>query len=367
MPKTRFLLAGCLILAAAACSDFASPDAERQAAPASVADQARGNEVVLMTQNLYIGTDVDQVLLALATPDPDDDLAALLGAIATLERTDFPTRAAALAATIRRTRPHAVALQEVSLVEINLPPLGLDLRIEFLPVLLQALADQGLDYRVAAQVQNIDATPAAGVRQVDYDVLLVDPTRVRMHSAAGHNFTNNVGPFAPGVTLIRGWVVANVTIGGKRLNLVGTHPEPDLGDLSFAELRVLQMAEITTALRGKGPVVIMGDLNDVPGSPMYRTIRRAGYADVWATLAPGIGGLTCCHAPDLSNAEPTFDERIDYIFTKGFDRGHRKVVGEVRRIGINPSARPVGPLGPIWISDHAGVLATLRLPTGRQN
>ena len=367
MPTTRYLLGGCLAMAAA-CTDAASPDhSDRPAAATSVANHARGNEIVVMTQNLYIGTDVDQVLLALLTPDPADDIPALLQAIGTLERTDFPTRAAALAATIRRTRPHAVALQEVSLVEIALPPLGLDLRIDFLPILLQALADEGLDYRVAAQVQNIDATPAAGVRQVDYDALLVDATRVKVHSASGHNFANNVGPFAPGVTLVRGWVVAKVTIGGRRLNLVGTHPEPDLGDLDFTDLRALQVGEITAALRGKGPVVIMGDLNDQPGSAMYRALRRAGYADVWAALNPTIGGFTCCHAADLSNSVPAFDERIDYIFTKGFDRGRRKVVGEVRRFGIDPSRRPEGPLGPIWISDHAGLLATLRLPTGAAN
>jgi hypothetical protein len=317
-----------------------------------------------MTQNLYVGADVDQVLLALGTPEPDDDLAALLAAIGTLERTDFPTRAAALAATIRRTRPHAVGLQEVSLIEIALPPFGLDLRIEFLPILLQALADEGLDYQVAAQVQNIDASPTAGVRLVDYDVLLVDADRVTVHSASGQNFSNNLGPLAPGVTLIRGWVVANVTVNRRRFNLVSTHPEPDLGDLALADLRALQVAEIIQSLRGKGPAVVMGDLNDVPGSPMYRALRRGGYADVWATLRPGAVGLTCCHAPDLSDAQPAFDERIDYLFAKGFDRGQRKVVGEVRRVGISPAARPVGPLGPIWISDHAGLLATLRLPAG---
>jgi endonuclease/exonuclease/phosphatase family metal-dependent hydrolase len=215
---------------------------------------------------------------------------------------------------------------------------------------------------VAAQVQNIDASPTPGVRQVDWDVLLVDASRVKVNSAAGFNFSNNFGPLAPGVNLIRGWVMANVTIGGRELNLVSAHPEPDLGPIANAALRAAQVGEITSALRGKGPAVVMGDLNDVPGSPMYRTMRRSGYSDVWAILAPTIPGLTSVHAPDLSNATPTFDKRIDYIFTKGFDRGQRKVVGEIRRFGINPDARPVGPLGPIWISDHAGLLATLRLP-----
>ncbi|HEU4954053.1 MAG TPA: endonuclease/exonuclease/phosphatase family protein [Gemmatimonadales bacterium] len=361
MPANRFLLAGFLSFALAACSDAAAPDAAK--APEVDAAWSRGvPEVTLMTQNLYIGTDVDAVLLALMTPDPNDDLDALLTAIATLERTDFPTRAAELARIIRNTRPHAVGLQEVSIVEIVLPPFGLNVQIDFLPILLEALADKGLEYEVAAQVLNIDAQPAPGVRQVDYDVLLVDAERVKVNSAAGHTFGKNVGPFAPGVTLIRGWVEANVTIGNRTFTVVSTHPEPDLGTASFAELRALQVGEITDSVADEVPVVIMGDLNDVRGSPMYRTLRGEGFTDVWRALRPDLPGLTCCHAPDLSDAVPTFTERIDYIFTRGFDRGRRDVAGDVRRVGINPSRRPEGPLGEIWISDHAGLLATLRLP-----
>jgi endonuclease/exonuclease/phosphatase family metal-dependent hydrolase len=367
MPTTRFLLAGLFALALASCSDAVAPDAT-EAPEAGGAAWSRGApEVVLMTQNLYIGADVDAVLLALITPDPNDDLAALLEAIATLERTDFPTRAADLARIIRNTRPHAVGLQEVSTVEIVMPQFGLDVQIDFLPILLQALEAKGLKYEVAAQVKNIDAVPTEGVRQVDYDVLLVDAERVKVNSAAGHNFSNNLGPLAPGVELIRGWVEANITIGNRTLTVVSTHPEPDLGTMSFAELRAVQVAEITGSLAEDVPAAIMGDLNDVTGSPMYSTLLSAGFTDVWAALRPDQRGLTSVHAPDLSNPVPTFTERIDYILTRGLDRGRRDVVGDIRRIGINPERRPVGPLGEIWISDHAGLLAELWLPrSGRQ-
>jgi endonuclease/exonuclease/phosphatase family metal-dependent hydrolase len=171
-----------------------------------------------------------------------------------------------------------------------------------------------------------------------------------------------VGPFAPGVELIRGWVEANVTIDKRTFTVVSTHPEPDLGTTSLAELRVLQVGEILDALPEDVPAVIMGDLNDVAGSPMYNSLVGAGFTDTWAALRPNLPGLTSVHAPDLSNPVPTFTERIDYILTRDFDCGNRDVVGEIRRIGINPERRPVGPLGEIWISDHAGVLATLRLP-----
>ena len=82
---------------------------------------------------------------------------------------------------------------------------------------------------------NIDANPTPGIRLVDYDVLLVDADRVTVNSASGQNFTQNIGPFAPGVSLIRGWVQANVTIDGRDYTIASTHPEPDLGGFSFEQ------------------------------------------------------------------------------------------------------------------------------------
>ncbi|HWB41356.1 MAG TPA: endonuclease/exonuclease/phosphatase family protein [Gemmatimonadales bacterium] len=362
MRTLRLTLAASLLLAASACSDMTSPDP----AATGIGDGSAefgARRLVLMTQNLYVGADVDAVLLALVTPDPADDLPALLGAIQTLQRTDFPTRAAALAAEIERRRPHAVGLQEVSTIEIVLPPL-LNFQIDFLPILQQALADRGLDYQVAAQVKNIDASPVAGVRQVDYDVLLVDADRVTVNASSGQNFQNNFGPLAPGVTLIRGWVAANVTIAGKAYTLVSTHPEPDLGGNSLAQLRAAQVAEIVTALGTATPTVVMGDLNDVPGSLMHQVLTNAGFTDVWAALRPGLVGFTCCHAADLSDRFPQFDERIDYLFARGFGHGNKAVLGWVNRFGFLPPDRVNGPFGKIWVSDHAGLVATLLRPSG---
>src|SRR2546422_11378666 len=52
--------------------------------------------ITVMTQNLYVGSNVDLVIQALATPDPDDDFAALLVAIETVGKTAFPARAEAI-------------------------------------------------------------------------------------------------------------------------------------------------------------------------------------------------------------------------------------------------------------------------------
>ena len=366
MRTPRLLPVPLLLLLAAACSDSTAPPPSTSAdAFAEGQAAAQGAQrVVLMTQNLFVGADVDAVLLALGTADPADDFPALLAAIQQLERTHFPSRAAALAEEIARYRPHAVGLQEVSDIQIVLPPFGLDVQIEFLPILLQALAAQGLDYDVAAQVQNLDATPAPGIRLIDYDVLLVDASRVTVNASAGHNFATNVGPIAPGVSLIRGWVSAAVTIGGEQYTLVSTHPEPDLGTTTFPLLRAAQIGEILTALGATAPAVVMGDLNDDPGSPMYQLLLQAGFTDVWAALRPGVTGYTCCHEIDLSDHVPQFDQVRDYFFVRGFGHGNREVMGRITRFNMLPSDRVAGPLGSIWISDHAGVVATLLLPAG---
>ncbi len=106
----------------------------------------------------------------------------------------------------------------------------------------------------------------------------------------------------------------------------------------------------------------MGDLNDDPGSSMYQVLTGAGFTDVWRALRPGVQGLTCCHASDLSDRIPQFDERIDYVFARGFGHRNGKVLGQTTRIGLLPSDRVSGPLGTIWISDHAGLIVTLLLP-----
>lgn len=316
--------------------------------------------ITAMTQNLYVGADVDAVIGALASPDPTDDLPALLFAIQTLGKTDFPARAAAIADEIARRRPHVVGLQEVSVIDIDLTPLGLPIvvHLDFLAILQAELAERDLHYSVAATVQNIVAVPLPGISLVDYDALLVDDDRVTVASAGGQNFAANVGFVAPGVELKRGWVWARVTIDGQPYTFVSTHAEADLGGASLDGLRALQMTELVGSVASDNPVIMLGDFNDTPGSPMHQVISGAGFTDVWAALRPGTIGYTCCHLPDLSNRVADFSQRIDYIFARGGARG--RLFGKVDRFGDVPADRVPGPAYRIWPSDHAGVTATLR-------
>ena len=88
------------------------------ASTAAVTTPAAG--ITVMTRNLYIGADVDAVIVALLSTSSDDDLPALLVAVGTLQNTDFPTRVEALADEIAQARPHVVGLQEVEDLHIHL-------------------------------------------------------------------------------------------------------------------------------------------------------------------------------------------------------------------------------------------------------
>ena len=323
-------------------------------------------DITVMTQNLYVGADVDLVIRALGTPDPTDDFAALMFAIETVGKTDFPARAEAIADEIARARPHAVGLQEVSTISIDLTPLGVPAVVNqnFLDIVQAALAARGLHYVVAATSDNINVSLVSGlVRLVDHDVLLVDADRVTIGAASGQDFAVNLGQVAEGVTLIRGWVWARTTIGGQSYTFASAHTEANLAGAPpglLEQIRAAQVGEMVATIGSDSRVVLLGDLNDTPGSPMYGVLRSAGFTDTWGAMHPGAVGLTCCHVADLSDPVANFDQRIDYVWTRGFARDDGEVKGSVDRFGNVPSDRLPGPAYPLWPSDHAGLLASLK-------
>ena len=356
-----FLLA--VVLVGTSCSDRVPTAAIPDYARVAGRSQNGAPAITVMTQNLYVGADVDLVIGALRTPDPQDDLAALLFAIETLGKTAFPARAEAIADEIARTRPHAVGLQEVSVINIDLRPLGapIVINLDFLAILQAALTKRGLNYRLAAEVQNIVAVPLPGmVSLVDNDALLVDGDRVSIRTAGGQNFAANVGVVAPGIELKRGWVWARVTIGGQPYTIVSLHAEANLAGASLGGLRAVQLGQAVGSVASDDRVIMMGDFNDTPGSLMYQVVMGAGFTDTWAALRSGEVGNTCCHVADLSDPVASFSQRIDYVFTRGPGRRRADVSGQIERFGAVPADRVAGPAYPIWPSDHAGLVATLQ-------
>jgi hypothetical protein len=356
-------LAPLLLVTALACAEATPIDPLAERAARSLPGPV--SRVRVMTQNLYVGGDVDLVIAALSTPDPSDDLPALQTAIGQFQATDFPSRAAALAEFLGRYRPHAVALQEVSTITLQLPPFGIDIYLPFLPVLQATLAARGLPYQVASANDNFNVTVIPGIALADQDVLLYDPTQVDLISSANADFTISLPPvFYGGLDVHYGWTSFVGEIGGRAYRFVGTHPDAGRHPM-VVETRAAQAQELVTLFGDEPtPVILMGDLNDYEWTPLHQVLTDGGFLDAWREMHPGVAGNTCCHETDLSNASTNFDERIDYVFVKGFaPSGHLQ--GQIGIVGSQPGNRFDGPAHPIWVSDHAGLLATLLSPPGR--
>lgn len=353
---------------AAACTDHNALGPAASATPALQAGLAAAGgtqRITVMTRNMYVGADVDAVIAALASPDPNDDLPALLAAIQTLQETSYPARAAAFADEIARTRPHAVGLQEVSNLDIDLTDLGFATHLDFLATLEAELAARGLDYVVAARVSDTDASPFPGIHLLDNDVLLVDRSRVAIGAPiVARNFSLNIGEVAPGVELKRGFVAVPATIGGIAVTLVNTHLESGDPD-EIAQIRAAQATELVQSLDPTRPAILLGDFNDNPRSAMWQVITGAGFSDAWPSLRPGAEGFTCCNLPDLSNPIARFDHRIDFVFARGLSRTNAGLQGKIELVGLRPWEKVPGPAFPIWPSDHGGVVADLLLAPAR--
>lgn len=345
----------------AACSEPAS-------APDLRADNGVATAFSVMTRNTYVGADVDAVILALADGNPDNDFAALSAALQTLLATDYEARMNAFAAEIAEARPHVVGLQEITKIFLSqyVTQLPVDVTVDFLPVLVAALEARGLDYEVAGSQLNINVSLFGDLVQMqDYDVILYDAARVTWTPVLAKLFEYNVGEIAPGVVLNRGYIWGLAQAGDVGYHVVSTHPESGgEGDLSnpLTYLRQAQIYEIATVLGTAAPAIVMGDLNDLPSSPMYEVLVGAGFQDVWATLRPDADGFTAPHLYDLSNPETQFTKRIDYVFARGLGHPTAGLQGNVYRVGEVPADRIQGPQYLMWPSDHAGLVAQFAAP-----
>jgi len=307
----------------------------------------------VFSRNLYIGFDVDETIAALATGDPAVIQAAIATAVSTIVATDFPARAGAVAREIDQLRPDVVGLVEVYDMQVDIPGLP-PIDLPFLEILQAKLAERGLNYVEAARVTDTDAQ-LPGISLVDHDVILVNPDRVVVDESDGQLFSYNLGdPFSIGISIVRGWTRIKATISGETFEVWNTHLESG-ADPQIVGLRALQAGELASLASTDMPVVVIGDLNDEPGSPMYGVMTGAQFDNVWETLRGESKGYTCCHAADLSNVQRLLYHRIDHVFVRGL----RTDMSSIWLTGFRASERVPGPYYKLWPSDHAGVFAAI--------
>ena len=318
--------------------------------------------LAVMTYNVYVGSSAEPALETKNLFQIPVVVGELYGNVIA---SDFAARAAAIATIVREAHPHVIGLQEIELIRrqdpsdflSNRSPNAEEIDLDYLEILMNALDAEGLDYQVAAKVQNLDlempmlaAGKVTDVRLTDFDVILTRGDVVVSRPTAA-NYAAGL-PIAPlGLEVARGYVAIDATIDDVTYRIVNTHLESvDPGP------RVAQAQELVDALAGEElPVILLGDFNTrAPDGAAYQLLLEAGYVDVWQTESEG-DGATCCQADDLRNEASELTNRIDQIFVKAMAL-HPS--GSIRTLTVGDKPDDRLPSG-LWPSDHAGVVAHL--------
>ena len=337
--------------------------------------EPRGAEVAVMSQNLYLGGDLFQLLAPECSGTPGNPVAlpVCVDRLYTeVVASDFAARAEAFADEIARVRPVLVGLQEVTTYYVQAPGDNLpgapntpatEVTIDFLDLLLGALADRDLDYMAVSISRNADVEFPAfdgggfyDVRYRDADVVLaLDDSDVTIGATEEHAFATLLEiPIGGTVqTFFRGYQTVDATVEGFRFTFSNTHLEVGGSAGPIQEAQAAELAGVIGALAG--PVVLTGDLNseaDGSGTGSYATLTGS-LADVFGR--PDLEAEpTCCQAPDLQNEASALDARIDFVLYRGFDR-----VMEAETVLDAPGDRVESGGLLLWPSDHAGVATRL--------
>jgi endonuclease/exonuclease/phosphatase family metal-dependent hydrolase len=354
----------------------------------------------VMTQNLYVGADVFRVFEGA----PCGPLQSIYEIHKTVQATNFPERAEAIADIVMRQKPHVIGLQEVSLIRSQFPadfetifdPVSMTFRFlpnaenvvfDYLQLLTDALAARGLDYVEVedATAWNADIEfPMASfdefcnptsfpmdLRLTDRDVILVRGDLVTSNAQSANFVWNlpveiDVGEAFPlGFEFTRGFGAVDVTVGKYTYRVVNTHLEvgDDTDEASPINFIQFKQAEelIGTVTPTALPLVVMGDFNSSPSAadprPAYGMMSGSGYMDLWALRqGPFDDGFTCCQDEYLRNGESMLHERVDLVLTR-LPSGGELMPIQSEVTGDRDNEKSVSGL---WPSDHAGIVATLK-------
>src|SRR5690349_1990636 len=149
-----------------------------------LAGQAGAGVVTVMTQNLYVGADLDPPTAAVMTGDPAQIVPAVTQFWNQVQATNFPARARAITGEVAQARPLFIGLQEAALyrtgpVTGSPVPSATAVAADYVSTLLGALGQRGLSYKVVAVTSNADVElpgiingSLQDLRLTDRDVIL---------------------------------------------------------------------------------------------------------------------------------------------------------------------------------------------------
>jgi endonuclease/exonuclease/phosphatase family metal-dependent hydrolase len=360
----------------------------------SGASAAAAKSVTVMTRNLYLGGDITRPIAAVAGKQGAEALVAFANANAAtraiVDQTNFPARAKLLAAEIATAKPDLVGLQEVTTWrsgEVELTNVGVanakHVDYDFLKLLQSALRARGARYEVVRAQQESDvegpafegsdASSGSDVRLTLRDVILRrKSSRVRITHAASRQYKTRIEISISGVTFafIRGAVWADAKVGKKRFRFITTHLESQGAAPALAQAEELMKGP--AAVRGK-PVVLVCDCNSDPdeattedgnqsayqaltGQSPYAGIGTRPLFDTWTTAHPSRPGFTSGFSELVNDPDTSgLHHRIDLVLGRTA-AGRPLKVRKARITGLTKKTP-----GGLWASDHAGLVARLRL------
>ncbi|MEQ4720035.1 endonuclease/exonuclease/phosphatase family protein [Nonomuraea sp. B19D2] len=334
----------------------------RKGESAAAANGCTDPDVRVMTQNMYVGSDFQAIFSA---KTPAEFVAAVTLTYQNILASDPNERAAAVAREVARDKPDLVGLQEADILRTGSPP-ATNVKSDQLNALLAALNRLGQHYEAVAIVPELDAeapsTLGFDVRISERSVILarVDALRrVKLSNLQVQTYAIQQVLQSPvgSIASRAGWASVDATVCSRTFRFVTTHLEPTP---PFTIQRAQAQELVASAANTKLPVVFAGDFNTTaddpqnPTFPTYQFLLNSGFADAWSKEHPSEPGATCCQAPDLRNPVSTLRLRIDLVLLRGdFD------VKDIHLVGEEESDRT--PSG-LWPSDHAGVVAKLKLP-----
>ena len=362
----------------------------------------------VMTQNLYVGANLFKILEG----EPGDVPFKAAEIFGDIQMTDFQQRAESIADLVLEHNPQLIGLQEVSLIRTQCPddiifppgdptPNATDVYADYLQILMDALAARGLDYEVAASVENADIElpvanlglldcpfPLFDARLTDHDVTL-RRSDVEVSLSVSANYLANFPVPTPAGPIVfkRGYNIVDVDVEGRSYRFVNTHLEVN-GNPFANGFQFAQAYELTQILNGMAGafgdeiLAVVGDFNSDPyDGPLvdcmqpptfdtlglcptpYAVMTADGYTDTW-TMRNGAAdpGYTCCQSDLLMNLESSLDQRIDHVWLRppmgGAEGPHFLRAVHATVVGNRQEDRTVDGL---WPSDHAGVVVGMTL------
>lgn len=385
-PRASALVAALLLAGLAACTDFTdptSPGLNETSGMNTLGDlKLDADPFLVYSQNAYLGgdtgplftIDLSNIPLLLATTNTF---------WAQVAESYAPERMARIADQIDAQRPHVVGLEEVFQMAVVDATNGQVVDgADLLASLLGEIQARGLPYELARENKltsvtlpmEIDFTTGQikKVVVVTDRIALLRRTDVPAVSITDGTYAATI-PLTPDITVTRGWIRMDTDRNGVPYHVIATHLETQ----GARPVQAAQAAELANSVAaGLDGVTILagdfnsdatGDANDPQWTPTYQSMIDAGFTDTWLQAGGSSTeeGLTCCHDVDLREAYPgTFDQRIDFVLAK--DSRNKSQSGKLNgavsfQILGTADADRTATHG-LWMSDHAGVLAGLRLP-----